>query len=566
MILAELLRDRLVSALASLVSLPVDSVDIDDEGEFGRNWSAPVLGTISPGTGDVHSHLAVYFSEAIVPPPTEAAVATWLAQHLEIAVAYPSEELSDSAYWLVDPDALPSKARIEDIGPEIFDAEAEYEPVYRIEAVEHLVPTLPDLPVAAMPEAIHEHLMPTPITDQLKVALRPWSSPQAPEEEAGHARSGLGAWEAMVARLAAGWPPDGWYPAGYYWEDLELRDELARAGQTLPDPACTPFAAALHKVDQRFVALTEEDGGAALAAEMGAGYAVPDGTDRWWWRRIPRPVPWQDQPGRPASQRSDGETYPERRLISLSRNVSGSGPVVVLLHSIAADRRMWDPQFPVLIAAGYRVVWCDLRGFGETPVPDRPFNNAQDVIDLLELLRIERAALVGSSGGGGVALEIAARWPQRVTCLALICTAMAEHEPSDELRRFAEREAALLDAGDIAGATKLNVDTWLGPHADAATRNKLGVMQRHAFQVQLADEEVEPIRVEYELSAITAPTLLISGRHDVVDFRQIAAGLVDQLPDARHLELDWAGHLPSLERPEMFNPVLLDFLGEAIRR
>jgi pimeloyl-ACP methyl ester carboxylesterase len=229
--------------------------------------------------------------------------------------------------------------------------------------------------------------------------------------------------------------------------------------------------------------------------------------------------------------------------MTLSHEVTGSGPTVVLLHSTACDRRMWDPQMPVLVNTGYRVVRCDMRGFGQTPMPDQPHNNAQDVMDLLDLLSVEHAALVGASGGGRVALEIAARWPQRVTSLALLCTALAGHEPSAELRAFGEREDALIEAGDIAGATELNVDTWLGHHAD---------------------EDFEPIRAEVDLSAITAPSLLISGSHDLADFRQIAVRLSDQIANARHLELAWAGHLPSLERPDALNPVLIDFLRETL--
>lgn len=247
--------------------------------------------------------------------------------------------------------------------------------------------------------------------------------------------------------------------------------------------------------------------------------------------------------------------------MALSYDVVGDGPAVVLLHSTVCDRRMWDPQMPVLVESGYRAVRCDLRGFGQTPMPDRPHNDAQDVTDLLDRLGIDHAALIGSSGGGRVALEIAARWPDRVTALALLCTASAGHEPSAELRAFGEREDTLIEAGDIAGATEINVDTWVGPHADEATRDKVRQMQRHAFEVQLAaTEEFAPIRAEIDLSAVTAPTLLISGDHDLADFRDIAAVLSGRLADARHIELAWAGHLPSLERPDAVNPVLVDFL------
>jgi len=223
---------------------------------------------------------------------------------------------------------------------------------------------------------------------------------------------------------------------------------------------------------------------------------------------------------------------------------------------------MWDPQMAFLAGAGFRLVRCDFRGYGETPMPDRPYNNAQDVADVLDALGIERAAMVASSGGGRVGLEIAARWPARVTAMALLNTAMAGHEPGPELRAFGEREDALLEVGDIDAATELNVQTWLGPHADEATRAKVRQMQRHAFEVQLAvTGEVAPIRVGTDLSAITARTLLISGAHDLPDFRQIAAILAERLSNARLIELDWAGHLPSLERPDVVNPLLLGFLS-----
>jgi 3-oxoadipate enol-lactonase len=247
--------------------------------------------------------------------------------------------------------------------------------------------------------------------------------------------------------------------------------------------------------------------------------------------------------------------------MTLSHDVSGQGPAVVLLHSTVCDRRMWDPQVPVLAGAGFAAVRCDLRGFGETPPPERPYDDAQDVADLLDELGFARAALVGSSGGGYVALEFAARWPDRVTALVLLCTAMAGHERSAALRRIGEREE---EAGDVDGATELNVATWVGPAADEATRDKVRRMQRDVFGIQLTWDEVEQVEVDHDPGAITAPTLLVSGAHDVADFHQIAVELARRIPGARHVELDWAGHLPSLERPEAVNPLLLEFLREKV--
>jgi pimeloyl-ACP methyl ester carboxylesterase len=226
---------------------------------------------------------------------------------------------------------------------------------------------------------------------------------------------------------------------------------------------------------------------------------------------------------------------------------------------------MWDPQWPALVDAGYRVVRCDFRGFGQTPLPDRRHNDAEDVLDLLDALGIEQAALIASSYGGRVAVEIAARRPDRVTAMALLCAGLPGHEPSHELRAFGAREDVLLEAGDVAGAVELNVDTWLGPDAAEAVREEVRGMQRHAFEVQLAAPEgAGRNEVEVDLSAIKAPCLALSGGHDLADFRQIAARLPAQLADTRHLELPWAGHLPSLERPAEVTDLLTGFLRETV--
>lgn len=249
----------------------------------------------------------------------------------------------------------------------------------------------------------------------------------------------------------------------------------------------------------------------------------------------------------------------------LSYDAAGTGPALVLLHSTVCDRRMWDPQWPVLIAAGYQVVRCDFRGFGATPVPQGPHDDADDVVDLAGELSLGPVAVVGASYGGKVALEIAARWPRQVTALALLCAGRPGHEPSDTLRAFGRREAELMEAGDVAGAVELNVETWLGPEADEGTRDRVRQMQRHAFEVQLAAaEEYESDEVAVDLRAITAPSLVVSGAKDLPDFRQIAAGLAGLLPGAQLVELPWAGHLPTLERPHELSQLLTVFLRDAV--
>lgn len=166
---------------------------------------------------------------------------------------------------------------------------------------------------------------------------------------------------------------------------------------------------------------------------------------------------------------------------------------------------------------------------------------------------------MGSSFGGRVAVEVAARWPDRVTTVVLLCPALRGGERSAELVAFNEREAELLEAGDVAGAVELSVDTFLGPEADEDARERVRGMQRHAFEVQLAAGEVARVAVEFDVAEVRAPCLVITGAHDLPDFRRVPAGL-----PARRVELPWAGHLPSVERPAAVNPLIIDFLKETV--
>lgn len=247
----------------------------------------------------------------------------------------------------------------------------------------------------------------------------------------------------------------------------------------------------------------------------------------------------------------------------LAHDVAGpaDGPALVLLHSSVCDRRMWEPQWGPLAEAGFRVVRADFRTCGDSPPAVAPYRDADDVLDLLDSLGIERAAFAGSSYGGRVALGIASLHPERVSALALLCSAVPAQQRGPALQKVADAEDALLEAGDVAGAVELMVDTWLGPSADDEARALVRTMQRRIFDVALTVEEHHELpEHEIDLGAVAAPTLAIGGAHDVEDFRDIAADLAHRIPGARHLELPWAGHLPSLERPQDTTALLLDFL------
>ncbi len=227
---------------------------------------------------------------------------------------------------------------------------------------------------------------------------------------------------------------------------------------------------------------------------------------------------------------------------------------------------MWAGVVPGL-AAAHRVIAPDLRGFGETPLPGGHYADADDVLHLLDDLGIDQAVIVGSSFGGRVALEFAAQHPRRVRSLVLFSPAYRGLEVADPvILEFSELEEQLLEAGDIDGAVALNVDTWCGPEATDEARADMARMQRRAFEVQLAADQLDPPpqpeRVTVDPAALFVPTAIFAGAHDAAHFREIAALLGREIESAVLVELAWAGHLPALERPDETTALLLQHLGD----
>jgi 3-oxoadipate enol-lactonase len=252
--------------------------------------------------------------------------------------------------------------------------------------------------------------------------------------------------------------------------------------------------------------------------------------------------------------------------VSLPHDETGAGPAIVLLHAGVADRTMWAEHLAPLAEAGHRVVAPDLPGFGEAlPAPGEqaPW---RDVLALMDALSIDRAALVGNSFGGAVALRVAVVAPERLTALALVSAPAPGLEPSPELVAAWEAEEAALDRGEVEDAVAAVVDAWTLPDAPRELRERVAAMQRRTYERQGAAAEIEsaPDPLDEDpgaLAAIDVPALVAVGERDLRDFRAGAQALAAALPRAEHHVIAGAGHLGPLETPAAFRGLLLGFLA-----
>lgn len=260
--------------------------------------------------------------------------------------------------------------------------------------------------------------------------------------------------------------------------------------------------------------------------------------------------------------------------MTLYHEVEGSGPPVVLLHAGIADCRMWDPQWSSF-AERYRMLRCDLAGFGRSPIEKAPVSYARDVAALLDELGIAGAGLAGASLGGRVALELAVARPELVAALVLVDAGLTGFDWSAAVREYGEAEDEAVARGDLDAATELNLRMWVdGPRrapadVDPGVRAKVGEMQRHALELQAPhwetlDEDMLVPAVAERIGEVKAPTLVLVGEEDVDDMHRLAEVFASAIPNARLQTIPGAAHVPSLEQPAVFDELVLAFLAETL--
>ena len=234
---------------------------------------------------------------------------------------------------------------------------------------------------------------------------------------------------------------------------------------------------------------------------------------------------------------------------------------VLLLHAGIADRRMWAPQVAALESAGHAVTTPDLPGFGDEPLEPGTIDYVSVAAEQLD----GPGAVVGSSFGGRIALELALARAELVERLVLIGAGLGNWDWSEAAQAGLADEEALLERGDLAGAARQQAEMWLAPRAAADVRELTEAMTIRSYEQQLPLEGrvtgswPEPPASE-QLDRIDVPTLVVVGSEDVEDMRTIAERLAAGIPGARLETIEGAGHLPSLERPDELNRLLLEFL------
>lgn len=237
---------------------------------------------------------------------------------------------------------------------------------------------------------------------------------------------------------------------------------------------------------------------------------------------------------------------------------------VLLLHAFPLHSGMWSRQIEAL-AATHRVIAPDYRGLGGTggsPEPSTMALLAGDVRALLGHLRIERAAVVGLSMGGYLALELWRQAPGLFTGLALCDTKAGADTAEGAAGREAFARSALTQG--LHWVAEQMVPRLLKPSPDAAAVAEVRTLIGGGTPVGVAAaQRGMALRPDSgpTLGTITCPALVVVGEEDGLTPPPEAERLAAGIRGARLARVQGAGHLPNIEQPAAFNEVLTRFVA-----
>lgn len=251
----------------------------------------------------------------------------------------------------------------------------------------------------------------------------------------------------------------------------------------------------------------------------------------------------------------------------LNYEVDGSGPAVVLVHAGVAHLRMWDEQV-VAWRDRFQLIRFDCRGFGRTTCEDVPYSNRDDIKRLMDHVGVERAALVGASRGGQIAVDFTLDNPDQVSALVLVGSGLGGFEGSDDGIDWDEMEE-IWKAKRWEKLVEREVQIWtdgIGQPTDRVApdvRRRMTEWGLENYRAKQPAEKAQPLEppAAGRLNEIAVPTLITWGDLDAPSVLAASEYMSNEIAGAQRHVFPGVAHMVNLERPAEFNRLVGDFVA-----
>ena len=256
---------------------------------------------------------------------------------------------------------------------------------------------------------------------------------------------------------------------------------------------------------------------------------------------------WETLPPTPAPIATDRSGQAEVNGISIHYAIYGQGPPVIFLHGGLANADYWGGQV-LPVAAHHTVILMDSRGHGRSTRDARPYGYdlmADDVVALMDRLKVAKADIVGWSDGGIIGIDLAMRHRDRVGKVFAFAANTVTSGVKDGVEKNPTFAAFIKRAGQEY-------------QAYSATPGEYG-----AFVDQISKMWAEqPNWSDAQLRAIGTPILVVDGDHDEAIKREHTEYIAAMIPHAGLLILPNTSHFAFLQDPQQFNFAILHLLGD----
>jgi pimeloyl-ACP methyl ester carboxylesterase len=251
--------------------------------------------------------------------------------------------------------------------------------------------------------------------------------------------------------------------------------------------------------------------------------------------------------------------------IAMSYELVGQGECLTLIHGAGDNLHMWYEQAPVL-SRRFRVLTYDVRGFGETELPESEVGLpalGEDLYQLLRALAIDSVFVLGYSMGGRIALQLALDHPDVVRALILANSAVGAAPSAPEAAERRKNLLALLERGDLEAVAEQMTAASFSP--GLKERDPARFQRYKAIKLQNDPRRFARVwgalatAPPPELGRLSCPVLIIAGERDSFVTLAAARATHAAIPNSR-LEVLPTGHAAAIEAPADFNRIVEEFL------
>jgi pimeloyl-ACP methyl ester carboxylesterase len=239
-------------------------------------------------------------------------------------------------------------------------------------------------------------------------------------------------------------------------------------------------------------------------------------------------------------------------------------PLVLVSGGSGMDLRQWDQITPAL-SEGFRVIRYDPRGIGKSDNPTVRYSDADDLVNLLDHLDLDRIGLIGLSSSGGFALEFAVQYPERLTGVVVAAPFVPGFEFSASMMERLNRMNQAAEKGREPFLDSMFNDPHFFPSPlHRSVRSPARENMGHNFDKGADFDASLPIALEppliEQLSTISTPVLLVAGELDHPDVLRRNKFIAATIPTTEEKIIGGAGHNSPQENPIAFLETITPFL------